>query len=151
MRASDLPSLQSNIPNALQLQRQIARAIGSVQTHAYRVPGVAPASLALLKSLFTAANAALDAIPDKVRSLDVTPNSPATLDVSSNTTQQLVATAQKQVGTAVVTGTTTWTSSDPTKATVSSGGLVSPVAPGSTVIRGTYQGVYDEVTINVQA
>lgn len=151
MRASDLPSLQSTIPNALQLQRQVARAIGAVQTHAYRVPGSAPASLALLDDFFDQAIAKLAAIPDKVRSLDVTPNSFATLDVSSGTTQQLVATAAKQVGTAVVTGSTTWTSSNPAVATVSSGGLVTPVAPGSAVITGTYQGVSDSVTANVQA
>lgn len=152
MRASDLPALQSNIPNALQLQRQIARAVGAVQARAARTaPGTVPASRDLLKSLFTAANDALDAISLKARSLDVTPNSPATLDVSSATTQQLVATVQRQAATAVVTGSTTWVSSDPTIATVSSGGLVTPVAPGSCTVTGTYQGVSDSVTINVQA
>lgn len=58
------------------------------------------------------------------------------------TTLQLVATATMQDGhTQVVTSLVTWASSDPTKATISAGGLVTAVADGSTTITAALGGV----------
>lgn len=57
-------------------------------------------------------------------------------------TSQLVATStKKDLSTATVTSTATWTSSNPAKATVSSGGLVTGVAAGTTTIYAVKDGV----------
>lgn len=50
-----------------------------------------------------------------------------------------------------LTATVTWTSSDPTVATVSAGGLVEPVAVGTAVVSAAYSGLSGTVTVRVTA
>ena len=72
----------------------------------------------------------------------------AELDLSEVETQQLVVTDTN--GT-VVTGTATYVSSTPAVATVSGGGLVTPVGVGTTTITATFQGVTDTCVVTVVA
>lgn len=83
-----------------------------------------------------------------IASLDVTP---ATTTKAAAATQQLVATAHRTNGdsTQVVTSSTTWTTSDATKATVNAAGLVTAVATGSATITGTYRGKTDTCVVTV--
>lgn len=87
-------------------------------------------------------------LADSVNSLSVTP---ATATLAAAGTQQLVATATLMDGvtTAVVTGGTVWSSSAPSKATVSVAGLVTAVATGSATITGSYEGKTDTCVVTV--
>jgi uncharacterized protein YjdB len=71
-------------------------------------------------------------------SMAVTPDTLAA-DVSDATIRKLTATATaSDATTADVSYLSTWTSSDPTKATVALGGWVTPVAAGSTTVTATF-------------
>lgn len=72
----------------------------------------------------------------------------ATIDVSDASTQQLAVTNAAGDD---VTADATYVSSDPTKATVSAAGLVSPVAAGSATITATYAGKTDTTVVTVTA
>jgi membrane-bound inhibitor of C-type lysozyme len=73
-----------------------------------------------------------------VNALDVAPST-ATVDVSDASIKKLTATATKSdAATSDVSYLCSWTSSDVTKATVSPGGWVTPVAAGSTTVTATY-------------
>lgn len=86
-----------------------------------------------------------------VTSLAILPAT-ASIDVSDGTTQQLNAVAtMSDLSTRDVTEVTSWVSSDPTKATVNSHGLVSPVAAGSSTVTGTYLTANDTVAVTVTA
>jgi hypothetical protein len=68
----------------------------------------------------------------------------------TDTTIQLTATARFVDGSSRdVTSSATWTSSDPTLATVSSTGLVTAVGGGPVDVRATYQGVTGALTLQV--
>lgn len=86
-------------------------------------------------------------IQETTASISMTPAT-ATIDVSDGSTQQLTVVNADSVD---VTDETTFTSSDPTKATVSQSGLVSPVAAGSSTITATYAGKTDTTAITVTA
>ncbi|HEX2095484.1 MAG TPA: lamin tail domain-containing protein [Longimicrobiaceae bacterium] len=75
--------------------------------------------------------------------------SPASATVAPGGTQQFTASATNAAGSPVST-TYTWTSADPSIATVSAGGLASAVAAGTTTLRATApNGVYGEATLTV--
>lgn len=82
-----------------------------------------------------------------VTALNVTPAAP-TVDLSAGETQQLSAEDNNGVDR---TNAATWTTSDATKATVSTGGLVTPVATGTATITATYSGQTDTATVTVVA
>jgi len=88
-----------------------------------------------------------DASP--VSAISITPAT-VTLDISNGETQQLtVATTPANQGVQV-----TYVSSDPTKATVSSTGLITPLVAGSTTVTGTavHDGALtDTCVVTVQA
>ncbi len=87
-----------------------------------------------------------------VASIAVTPAT-VTLDVSDAETQQLttIATFTGAGGTEDVTNSASYVSSDPTKATVSSTGLITAVAAGSTTVTATYAGQSDTCAVTVEA
>lgn len=68
MRASDLPGIGRTITNGLQLQRQVARAIGQVQTSRRRAGMAEVPGAASLKAFLQAAIDYIDA--------DITPADP---------------------------------------------------------------------------
>lgn len=144
-----LPSLQNDIPNALQLQRQIARAVGAVQVRANRSKTI-PASSAKLASLFTAAAAQLTLLAAKVRTLVITPGT-VTVTVAAPTVQLVVTATAFDGTTANVAATSTYVSSNPAVATVSGTGLVTRVANGTATVTATYKGVPAEKLVTATA
>lgn len=82
-----------------------------------------------------------------VASIDLTPT---TNPLAVGATAQLVTTATlTPPGSKIVTNAATYTSSDVTKATVNSGGLVTAVAVGTATITATYGGFTDTATVTV--
>lgn len=83
-----------------------------------------------------------------LESLSVTP---ATVSVAAGEIAAVVATATySDASTAGVTGDAMWTSSDPTKATVTAG-FITGIAPGAVTITATHQGQSDTVAVTVTA
>ncbi len=84
--------------------------------------------------------------PAAVASVDVTP---PTVTLAALATQQLTATLRDNHG-SLTTGAVVWSSSDATKATVGSNGLVTAVATGSATITGRVGEFSDtcEVTVS---
>lgn len=77
--------------------------------------------------------------PPPLSSIAVTPATPS---IAVGATQQFTATGTYSNGTtAVITSTVTWTSSSPADATISSGGLATGTAAGSTTIKASLSGV----------
>src|SRR5881396_1832960 len=75
---------------------------------------------------------------------------PSTLRLTSlMATRQLSDSAFDARDSLIATHTTTWTPADQTVATVSSGGLVTAIANGSTKIRGTLDAAAESVTVDV--
>lgn len=74
--------------------------------------------------------------------------SQATIDLSMGETQQLLV---EDSNGANRTNQATWTTSTPGTATVSSGGLVTPVGPGTTTIEASYNGLTDTCAVTVIA
>ncbi len=74
---------------------------------------------------------------------------PPSADIFRNETQQLNAKAFKSDGSEVTGKTFTWTSLDPSVASVSSTGLVSPVNPGTTYIQSLTDGIIGQAEIIV--
>ena len=75
---------------------------------------------------------------------------PATANISVSATLQFSATATYNDGSSgIVTSTATWTSGTPGVATISSSGLASGVASGSTVITASLSGIKGTGTLNV--
>jgi len=73
----------------------------------------------------------------------------ATVAVSATSQLTLTATYPRAGNYTVTPAQATWVSSDPTKATVSSGGLVTGVAAGTTTITATWRGVADTQVVTV--
>src|SRR5207248_2333454 len=84
--------------------------------------------------------------PVPVASVEVTP---ATASVQAGQTVQLTATPRDAGGTPLSGRTVTWSSSNTAVATVSNGGLVSGVTPGSATITATSEGKSGTSTITV--
>lgn len=113
-----------------------ARAIVTVDGQVVGVAAGAAANISVTSGGVTVLVPAT--VTTKVVSVAITP---ADTTVPMEGTLQLVATA-KDIGGATVAGATVaWSSSDPTKATVSSSGLVTGVATGATTITATVSGV----------
>lgn len=154
MRSNQLPNLRGLVVNAASLKIAVIRAINGVITvakrHAdgYSANGAAEA----LSELLVEAN---DIIREYTRaaSISVTPATD-TLDASNVETQQLTTVATYEDGeTTDVSADTrvTYVSSDPTKATVSSTGLITAVLAGSTTITTSYHGRTDTTVVTVVA
>lgn len=77
-----------------------------------------------------------------VANVDTTPTSvvvsPSTMSLQNGVPQQLTAVIKNAANVALALSPTSWTSSDPTKATVSASGLVTWVAQGSTNVAAHY-------------
>ena len=86
--------------------------------------------------------------PTPVASVTISPG-PATLSVGGTT--QLSATMRDAQGNVLTGRTVTWTTSAQGVATVSTTGLVTAVAVGTSQVRATSEGVFAEVAITVQA
>jgi hypothetical protein len=77
--------------------------------------------------------------------------SPASAAIAIGNTQQFVATAANSNGTrSVITSAASWTSSDSTIATVSSGGLATGVTSGTVTITASSGSVQGSATLAVQ-
>ncbi len=102
------------------------------------VTGVAPGTTDVIATSGTRqGKATITVIPVPVASVVVTP---ATNLIAVGETKQLTATPRDANSNALTGRTTTWTSSDQTKATVSSTGVVTGVAAGSATITATVEG-----------
>ncbi len=89
------------------------------------------------------------AAPRTLTGVSVTPANPT---VANGSTQQFTATGTYSDGsTADLTGTVTWTSSDPTVATVDASGLLTAVAPGTVTVTATSGSVSGATTATVPA
>ncbi|MGQ0647475.1 MAG: beta strand repeat-containing protein [Gemmatimonadaceae bacterium] len=134
---------------------------GKVATWSSSAATVATVSAGGLVTGLLAGNARITASSDGVTgSADLTITAvpvasvtiaPGAATLSAGQTVQLVVTARDANG-AVLTGRpTTWSSSASSVATVSSGGLVTAVSPGSSQITGTVEGVSASAVISVAA
>jgi len=81
-----------------------------------------------------------------VRSVQVTPG---TAQVTAGQTLQLQAMARDSVGGPLADRTVAWTSGNVTKATVSSAGMVTALAPGTVTINATSEGVLGTATLTI--
>lgn len=153
MKASSFPTLHGQITNAERLKIEIAKAVSQVQIYTARTSLVigsvtfAPQADPL-RAVLQYAIDQLTGITD-VASIALTPDS-ITLDLSLAQTQQLVATATMgNADTEVVTTATgiTYVSSNVLVATVSAGGLVTPVGVGTATITATYRGVASDAQL----
>ncbi|HEX8946227.1 MAG TPA: Ig-like domain-containing protein [Gemmatimonadaceae bacterium] len=90
--------------------------------------------------------AAVTVVPVPVGSVTV---SPATANVTQGLTTQLTATVKDVNGVVLTDRVVTWTSSDATKATVSSTGLVTGVAAGTVTITATSEGKSGTAAVTV--
>jgi uncharacterized protein YjdB len=92
------------------------------------------------------ATATVNVVPGPVATVAISPAAPA---ISEGATVQLTATMRDASG-AVVTGrTVTWATSDASKATVSSAGVVTGVAEGTATITATSEGKSASTTVTV--
>jgi hypothetical protein len=138
MEASNLPTLHKFISNGWQLRNEMAKAISSVEIYAKK-GSVTPAAAAKLTALFTAGNAAVAAVLNYPASI-VASAADVALSLASDTSEQIVVTATElDGGTSNVAASATYKSSDVTKGTVSSTGLVTAVAVGSFTVTAKYQ------------
>ena len=82
-----------------------------------------------------------DAVTAPVINTNTVAVTPRVSSLRVGQTQQLAATLLDKAGATISGGTVTWTSAEPTIATVSSAGLVTMLTTGSTAIRATIDGV----------
>ena len=86
-------------------------------------------------------------IPVPVATVSVTPAAPV---IYLGSTQQMTAVAKDADGNVLTGREVVWTSSSSTTATISSGGLVTPVAVGTTTITATVGGVQGSTTASIK-
>lgn len=151
MKVASFPSLQGHVGNGKAIAHELARAIGQIESYVMR-NRKEPAASALLTAFLQYGITTIDNAGKLIRSLAITPTT-VTLSLAGTTTQQLVVTATlADSTTSVVTPAasgTVYTSSDPTKATVSAAGLVTAVAVGTTTITATNKGISDTQLVTV--
>lgn len=154
MRAASLPSLRGYITNGGELRVEAAKALSEAERYLRRMGTTNTGALARLAALTDF----IDVMAAKVAELNDYPRSiaitPSTVSIAVSATQQLTVTStQVDGGTANVAGnaSTLYTSSDPTKATVSATGLVTGVAAGTTTITATYKGKVATKLVTVTA
>ncbi len=88
----------------------------------------------------------------RVEAVKVTFASQDSGPITAGSSAQLTATAVLSDGTTIdVTSKATWTSSDPSVATVSAAGLITAVGPGTTTITCTYGGVTNTLVVTIAA
>lgn len=154
MRASNLPSLRGRISSSHALRIEAAKAISAAEVAARRASiGYAQAGTDLASFFESARAAAVKG--GRADSISVTP---ATDTLAAAETQQLAVEATwlaVPAGTPTVTADVTgdgrcvYTTSDATKATVSSSGLITAVATGSATITATFHGRTDTCVVTV--
>ena len=150
MRKTDLPSLNRNIGNGLQLKRELVRSVGLVEMHLRRAQAM-PASRDDLVAFLQAGIDYLEALDDKAMGgLVVTGASSG--DLVEEATRQLTVTQKVGGVSSDVTADVILVSSDTDVATVSSGGLITAVEAGTAVITVTSgNGAYAEYVVTVVA
>jgi uncharacterized protein YjdB len=147
--------------SAVALDAQGAPMSGRTFTWSSSAPAVATVNAAGLVTAVGAGSATISAVADGIAgtanfsvtavtaaSVTVTPNS-ATLQV--NGSSQLSATAYDAAGNVLTSRVPTWSSSNPTVATVSNVGRVTAVSQGSTMISATVDGKSASAAIGVDA
>lgn len=150
MNPANLPSMYGTIRNGFILNRELAKSLSQLEVYIMN-SGTVSAGAAKLKATLTAAIAVIDDMPARTKSIAITPAT-VTLSLAGTTTQQLVVTKTPLVGsTSNVASTSVYSSSDPTKATVSATGLVTAVAVGTTVITATFGGATATKLVTVTA
>lgn len=92
------------------------------------------------------AEATVTVTPVPVASITVTPPNPS---IVAGGTQQLTATLRDAANNVLSGRNTSWSSTAEAVATVSINGLVTAIAPGSTQVRATSEGVTGQVTVTV--
>lgn len=121
--------------------------VATINTSTGVVTGKAAGTAQITASLAGGTGTAtITVVADPVASVTVSPN-PAS--VSTGQTTQLTATLKSSNGTVLTGRTVTWTSANPSIATVSSSGLVTGVAEGSTTITATAESKSGSTTLNV--
>jgi uncharacterized protein YjdB len=111
------------------------------------IPGSLVLGLALSTTLFVSACSDSSNGAKTLQAIDVTPANPS---IAAGTTQQLTATATySDQSHADFTTTVGWTTSDAAVATVSSGGLVTAIAPGTATITATSLNVHGSTNVTV--
>lgn len=138
MRGAQLPPVK--VTNGHHLRIAMAKAISEIETYGKRA-SAEPAALQQMLDFLSAAETAVNLVKAYPASVAVT-GADVALSLATDQTEQLTATATGLGGaTANVSSNaeTVWTSSDPTKATVSATGLVTAVAVGSVTITAQYK------------
>ena len=135
---------------------------GRTVTWSSRSPSIATVSASGLITAVSAGNAVIDVTCAGVTASATVVSVPVLLTVKTvtvslslasivaNTTSQATATLRDSLG-GILTGTTTWSSSNTAVATVSSTGLVTALAAGSATISGTSSGKVGSAALTVTA
>lgn len=147
MRSSSLKNLRGLVTNGAQVKVQITKAINHVTMYAKRGPGYSPAAQSLLDMLEQAKVETRKW--SRSTSIDATP---ATANGAVAGTQQITTNATFPDATVLNVSAdprVTYATSDATKATVSSTGLITRVAVGSATITVTFQGRTDTIAVTV--
>jgi trimeric autotransporter adhesin len=113
------------------------------------VTGVAPGSATITatsENKSGTATVTVTAIPVANVTVD-----PTTVSLTTGGTQQITATARDAQGNALADRAVTWESQNTNIATVSSTGLITAVAPGTTTVTATSEGKVGTVTVTVTA
>jgi hypothetical protein len=148
MRTNFLPTLRGLITNGAHLKIAATKALNHAMTYAKRGPGYSPGATALAAFFQAAINA--NRTYTRANSITVTPSSTTK---AAGGTQQISLTGTYADGVtesvSASDGRVTYSTSDATKATVSSTGLITAVATGSATITVSYQGRTGTVAVTV--
>jgi hypothetical protein len=113
------------------------------------ITGVAPGQALILAAAGgRSGQQTITVTPVPVATVAVTPGAPS---LAVGATQQFTATTSDALGNVLTGRVVTWTSSDPTKVSVSSAGLATAVAAGSATITATSEGKTGSATATVTA
>jgi uncharacterized protein YjdB len=150
MKASSLPNLKGKITNNNRVKIELTKAINQAIVYAKRA-GVGYSETA--QDVYDLFEAAKDAIRQWTRA-DSISVLPATDTMAAAETQQVTSITATYADSTTETISTsdprvTYETSDATKATVSSTGLITAVATGSATITVTFQGRTDTVAVTV--
>jgi hypothetical protein len=110
------------------------------------VIGIAPGTATITAAVEGVAGTAPVRVAGSVRTVEV---SPATASLNVGGTVQLSAVAKDSAGTALTGRPVAWSSSDPSVAAVSSGGVVTAVGPGTAQVAARVDGVSGAATVTV--
>lgn len=147
MKTSSLKNLRGLVTNGAQVKVQLVKAINHVTMYAKRGPGYSPAAQTLLEMLEQA-----KVETRKWSRADSISATPATDTLAAAETQQITTVATFADATELDVSAdfrVTYSTSDATKATVSTTGLITAVATGSATITVTFQGRTDTIAVTV--